>query len=297
MKRHLILCSLAALLTMVACEKNENDTPDTPNPPDTEVVVNAFSVAPGHQVTIAIGNLQYQASTDSYRFAANGWEAAHNDNTNASANYDGWIDLFAWGTSGQDGYKPYSSNPYLNHDIAGTNYDWGVANTIINGTNTDPAESWRTPTSQEVDYIINTRTTSTVEGVENARYLLSMVDGHNGLLLFPDKFTLPEGVHIDDPSLINSLAQYSMNEFTIDEMSLLQEAGCVFLPALGCKGSPSGSLISDNYLACYWTSSYAGTGDVGNTAYQLWFNPNLCEIGTAGIQYPRAVRLVTDIIE
>lgn len=61
-----------------------------------------FSVAKDRQVAFSKGNLQYRASTDTWRFAENQYDYIGNGNANKSATYDGWIDLFGWGTSGFD---------------------------------------------------------------------------------------------------------------------------------------------------------------------------------------------------
>ena len=47
--------------------------------------------------TIALfsqGNLQYQATTNTWRFAENQWDIVGYANMNVSSTYDGWIDLF-----------------------------------------------------------------------------------------------------------------------------------------------------------------------------------------------------------
>lgn len=77
-----------------------------------------FSVSADKQVSFSKGNLQYQASTNTWRFAENQTDYIGNSNSNISATYDGWIDLFGWGTSGFDNtsndpaaqrYQPWSS--------------------------------------------------------------------------------------------------------------------------------------------------------------------------------------------
>ena len=55
-----------------------------------------FSVAADEQVFFSQGNLQYQASTDTWRFAENQYDMVGADNKNISATYTGWIDLFGW---------------------------------------------------------------------------------------------------------------------------------------------------------------------------------------------------------
>lgn len=85
-----------------------------------------FSVAPGRQVFFSPGNLQYNAAAGTHqcaegttqpgtwRFAEHQWDYIGSDNTNISASYNGWIDLFGWGTSGwnsgANAYQPYVTN-------------------------------------------------------------------------------------------------------------------------------------------------------------------------------------------
>ncbi len=65
-------------------------------------LVGKFSVSSSKQVSFSKGNLQYQASTNTWRFAESQTDYIGAANKNISATYDGWIDLFGWGTSGYD---------------------------------------------------------------------------------------------------------------------------------------------------------------------------------------------------
>ena len=90
----------------------------------------------GDKVAFSKGNLQYQASTDTWRFAENQLSVIGEDNQNISPTYSGWIDLFGWGTSGWDNgnwcYHPcstYSISPsssssssYAIHEARGFGY-------------------------------------------------------------------------------------------------------------------------------------------------------------------------------
>ena len=89
-----------------------------------------FSVSDSTKVYFSQGNLQYQASTNTWRFAEHQFDIVGFDNKNISEKYNGWIDLFGWGTSGYSGKNPYmTSTGYSDYgdgtnDIARTNYDW-----------------------------------------------------------------------------------------------------------------------------------------------------------------------------
>lgn len=85
----------------------------------TGVLSGVFSVSNDKKINFSTGNLQYQASTDTWRFAENQTDYIGDTNKNISANYDGWIDLFGWGTSGYNNtandpcainYQPWSKD-------------------------------------------------------------------------------------------------------------------------------------------------------------------------------------------
>ena len=53
-----------------------------------------FSEAEGRQVVFSRGNFQYQASSNTWRFAEHRYDVVWQDNKNISEWYSGWIDLF-----------------------------------------------------------------------------------------------------------------------------------------------------------------------------------------------------------
>lgn len=306
MKKISMIFAFAALFALSACEKeNVTETPEDNTGggagTGTEAPsLNIFSVSATKQVRIADGNLQYQASTNTWRIAPHAWDGAKSDNANASASYDGWIDAFGWGTSGYNDKMPYStiadiSGYCTEGDIVGTQYDWGMHNDIKNGSATDPAGSWRMLTTAEWQYLFTARPASTVAGVENARFALATVANQIGMLLFPDQFTLPEGVQEPVAASINDKLEFSHNQYTADDWAKLQEAGCAFLPAVGFRGSGQ-TMISIDYLGCYWTGTYIGYMDDLYRAGQFLFNQNIIDFNaSSGVQYARSVRLAKDI--
>lgn len=192
-----------------------------------------FSIDPNKSIVFSPGNLQYQASTNTWRFAKHQYEYVGIDNSNISPEYDGWIDLFGWGTSGWDCgnkyYKPTSysadgsSDAFLygppgEYDLTGdyANSDWGVYNVIENY----PAGTWRTPTIAELIYIIESR--------PNANNLCSQgtVNNVHGLILLPDNWILPSGL-----SFIGMANNYSSNVYSAYEWTLMEANGAVFLPS------------------------------------------------------------------
>ena len=168
LSKSMVVCIMAAVMMMtVGCQKEDIAPiiPDSPIVPDG-VLPGLFSVSATRQVRFSQGNLQYQASTNTWRFAEHqydyvgttqtadrygnyGGNVSGSDNRSISSTYSGWIDLFGWGT----GSNPTLSSPSF--EDYGTFMDWGC-NAIINGGNT--VNQWRTLTIAEWNYLLNTRT-------------------------------------------------------------------------------------------------------------------------------------------
>ena len=93
-------------------EASEEPLPDPDPTPTPAVGIGVFTVAEGKTVTFSSGNLQYNAAQGSHycadgsvqqgtwRFAEHQYDYIGDANSNISQTYDGWIDLFGWGTSG-----------------------------------------------------------------------------------------------------------------------------------------------------------------------------------------------------
>ena len=64
----------------------------TENSNDNGAIKAAFSVSADKKVYFSKGNLQYQASTGTWRFAENQYDIIGEDNANISSTYSGWID-------------------------------------------------------------------------------------------------------------------------------------------------------------------------------------------------------------
>ena len=243
------------------------------------LVKGEFTVDRGKKVYFSQGNLQYQASTNTWRFAEHQWDYVKPewmsyggtvyengikcDNENISATYDGWIDEFGWGTSGFNGKYPYMTSRERTdygdgeNDIAGTNYDWGVYNKISNGGN--KAGMWRTLTSHEWYYIFHTRPHC------ERLYSKGRVDGIEGIILLPDEW--------DYSIRFSPRSEFTTNDYTLDEWSIMESHGAVFL-----------------FYGSYWSSSsrwyfakYFGNEDGKYSTYE-------------GQRYwRRKVRLVRDV--
>ena len=229
---------------------------------DSGVLPSYFSVSATHQVRFSKGNLQYKASNNVWRFGHHQYDYRGADNNNRSATYTGWIDQFAWATSGyhdstdfgNTSYQPWSSgggpsSRMADWDLVNTSaqYDWGVHCPIANGGNT-PGQ-WRTLTSDEWMYLVNQRSNaSALKG-------WATVNGVRGLVLLPDNWTLPSGVTFN---AIYGNGNYLQNIYGVTQWAIMEAAGAVFLPT-------SGTSAENTYSATYWSSTSCRSG-----LFQSW---------------------------
>lgn len=202
-----------------------------------------FSVDEGRQVFFSKGNLQYQASTGTWRFAPSQLDFTGNDNRKASPAWDGWADLFGWATSGYAhgavDYQPWSGNPDTRSDALHYAYgsresnlsdgdgtaDWGY-NSIINGGNAE--NKWRTPSVSELVHLLFNR--NTASGV---RFAKAQVAGVFGLIILPDNWNIAV-YPLNSANLPDS--SHDSNHISIDDWTgLLEPAGAVFLPEAGVR--------------------------------------------------------------
>lgn len=255
-KSRLLLIAVAALLSvgLASCEKedNNNDTNDNPTSAFDEMGAtrSVFSVSESTQVHFSRGNMQYQASTGTWRFAEHQYDYVGMENDNASATYDGWIDVYAWGTSGWSGVacKPWETEPtltdtYINGDynlpMTGeySNADWAVYNAISNGGN--QAGLWRTLTATEWNYLVS----------REDKCGFATIDGqYTGLVILPDSWTTPEGI-----SFLPLGGTTDTNAYTLAEWDEMELAGAIFLP---CAGMDAGyGYTYEGVVGAYWASS------------------------------------------
>jgi len=259
-------------LSLLSCEKDnkrEKDVFGDKNQKEQEEIEEkkevrgflpgVFSVSDTTKVQFSQGNLQYQASTDTWRFAEHqydmvgigygitdneedcyvGGTVLNSDNREISPTYSGWIDLFGWGT----GKNP--TNVSKNYEDYSIFEDWGY-NEISNGGNIDSV--WFTLSSEEWNYLLNDRpNASSKKGV-------ACVNDVNGLVLLPDDWTLPDGAHFTSGF---TLGEYkSVNNYTDSEWKDMESAGAVFLPAAGLRDFGNNGIYVDGCgkNGYYWTS-------------------------------------------
>ena len=271
----------------------------------TGAINGVFSVSASQYVFFSQGNLQYQASTNTWRFAEEQYDYMGEANSNISSYNSGWIDLFGWGTSGwsESGatyYQPWSKDmsdaslygPPGSQNLTGynANADWGVYNKISNGGNT--TNTWRTMTKNEWDYVFNTR--ATITGI---RYAKAQVNGVCGVILLPDNW-ISDYYSLSDTNV--SSANYSTNVISSSIWENNLEAhGAVFMPAAGKRQNTSVYNLNDN--GYYWATSYGNNNNFGESyrymayhmcVYNTLFNP-MASDGTRS--WGMSVRLVCPV--
>ncbi len=276
----------------------------------------------GDRVYFSQGNLQYQASTSSWRFAEHQYDFVGGtcsdywsggeygnvyenevkcSNNEISSTYPGWIDLFGWGTSGYNHgavcYQPWSTSTnnsdyyaygediYNLYDQTGQ-ADWGC-NAINNGGNTEG--QWRTMTTNEWRYLFYER--ATLSGI---RYAKANVNGVKGVILLPNDWDASTydliGANSDNTG-------YSANSITsVDWTNILEANGAVFLPFTGYRqGTSFYYYDSENYGAFYWSSSHY---DSNSSYYMFLYNylaPSYSYFDGGSRRIGFSVRLVHDM--
>ena len=272
----------------------------------TEVNRGLFTInASGDKVCFSQGNLQYQASTGTWQFAANQYDyignaAGNNVFGDGRASQSNWIDLFGWGTSGWDngntnympycnyytettsayGYGPRTSLYSYYYNLTGDykNADWGVYNSISNGGNA--SNLWRTFTSSEWTYVRNTRSADT-------RFAKAAVNGVNGLILFSDAYTHPNGV--PSPSYINETGGggWTGNVYSSSDWKKMEAMGAVFLPV---TGRTENATVTSTTAGYYWSTTQNST-----KAYDFYFASSTLDNNSIYRYYGCAVRVVRDM--
>ncbi len=240
-----------------------------------------FSVSSTKQVYFSQGNLQYQASTKTWRFAENQWDyvgislegtvyqdGVKCDNLEISSTYTGWIDYFGWGT----GSNPtLTSTDYADYS---TFTDWGV-NRISNGGNT--ANMWRTLTKDEWRYLFNRN---------RNLWSLATVNNVMGCIVLPDNWLIPGGVSFTALGANDD----RINTYSATDWAKMEQNGAVFLPAAGYRINKT----TYNGSSCghYWGSSQISSYEACFLEFSLG---NFGVYSTTRTEYGRSVRLVHDV--
>ena len=285
----------------------ETEQPEAP----VGAINSLFSVSAAKQVYFSQGNLQYRASTNTWRFAENQWDyvgglwndtpfgnVGGSSNNNISSTYSGWIDLFGWSTSGinhnNSCYQPWSTSideeNYYAYGLADANLydgtgemkgkaDWGY-NAISNGGG--QTGNWRTLKIEEWDYLLNQRNTpSTI------RYVKAQVNEINGIILLPDNWN--QNCY---PLVFANTSSISFNENIIsltDWINTFETNGAVFLVAAGSRNGTT--LFMLNSWGNYSTSSSSNWQSEESVVFN---DSNVCTYSSSLKCNGLSVRLVQD---
>ena len=263
------LKAIAALMLMmvftVGCSKPDEPNNGGNNDVPEEPIVGLFSINDSTRVCFSPGNLQYQASTDTWRFAEHQWDYIGEGNANISETYDGWIDLFGWGT----GDHPTDTTYHLEYVVYGNFVDWGV-NPISNGNGL--ANQWRTLDNMEWHYLLRRNTDSGII------FSAATVNDIKGMVLLPDNWDASVFTFVGYNS---GATAYDLNMITASQWESLEKHGAIFLPAAGIR---IGTMISHvQEFGMYWI---AGPSDPFAYVYYVQFYdgflalPNYCNRST-----------------
>ena len=213
----------------------------------------AFSISDSVQIYFSRGNLKYNDSLSGNTGWTNGWGFERNQYT-ATPHVQGNGNKE---NVHRTGYMPMHfksgwTTPALHNDGA-DNSNLTDIPALAFGANS----KWRLLTQTEWAYLM-----------AHANPTFVTIAGKSGLMLFPDLFQWPVP---DDGTITQD------NDYTADEWSQLEDAGCVFLISAGFGDKQSGSQNNPN-TGYYWSSTpYNNDTDV----YYLEFTPSTNAINAA----------------
>lgn len=251
----------------------------------SKYVASPISIGTTKKVLFSPGNLQYRASTNRWRFAEQQYHYVGNqtmgnvyintdksDNSKIASNYDGWIDLFGWGT----GYNPTLHTEVGNDYAAYT--DWGK-NQIIYYDETFPTDTWRAPTKDDWVYILT--------GRPNADKLHgnASINGIYGLVILPDNWQTSSSL-----PFTGGTTNYQTNSITFAKWQEMEALGAVFLPMAGWRVGVNVTVMGGNY----WSSTLMSPSSA--YGYYLVFSQERIGPQDGGFRYDgNSVRLVQDV--
>ena len=233
-----------------------------------------FSVSGTKKVYFSKGNLQYigSAATPYWKFADNQWDylGTSTGQNSSATNVD--RDLFGWGAA-----NPNNTST-TNSEYAWS--EWGENAALVSAL----GSGWRTLTSAEWTYLLNSRTSVTT------RYCKATVSDKAGMVVFPDVYTHPTGVTaIASANTAN--AAFNTNSWSGENWTKMEEAGAIFLPAAGYRSGTSVSSVGS--YGSYWSSTPNDTNT--NYAYYLiFYSSDMNPASNLNRYYGYSVRLVRD---
>ncbi len=266
----------------------------------TNILDGAFSVGENKRVRFSKGNLWCDGSGNGWSYsdpAIKSWEFEDGQYSTPKWRIYNHISHLLWCRSAKEATRIHYYERGAENDILFTNKtaDSPNDNFVVNGLR----GFWRALSggkNGEWNYLLNGRTTTYGAGTstESRRYAAVKVDGMSGLLLFPDEFSWPSELKEDEPETFNSKSDnWNNRNYEVAAFEVLQNAGCVFLPAAGYRdGSTSfsdlGFFGSEGY---YWASDPINN----NNAYGLEFSSDTVNPAREFLRFhSNVIRLVAD---
>lgn len=265
MKKILVIASAA--LALLSCAGNGSKNPNAKD----GALPGKFSVSAETQIQFSQGNLQYQPSTKTWRFAQNQFDTIGSSNALIAEDYEGWIDLFGWSTVNNPTQTSTDNQDYPDFT------DWGT-NSISNGGGNNAG--WRTLTFDEWQYLFAKR-----DEAKN-KYGVGEVNGIQGLIILPDEWELPAGLTFNKGLAkgFGSKAS-SINCYSLEQWNKMEKNGAVFLPEAGTR---EGTKIQPE-CGYYWTATDYNYAQ----AYKIFISPiGFNYKSWSGRKYGESVRLV-----
>ena len=255
-----------------------------------------FSVSPTKKIVFSMGNLQYQPSTSTWQFAKQQIDTIGVANADIAADYEGWIDLFGWGT----GDAP--TKTAADAEYAWT--DWGT-NTI--STSGNVTNTWFSLSKEEWIYLLHERPNA------EKLFALATVRGVRGLILMPDRWidrpctnpaitpSTEQGMKWEEGTDFQfyggTIQDYcAKNVFDSAQWWTLELYNLVFLPAAGIReGSGENSVTNVNTSGMYWMPDKAADATKSTSlSLSSWkINPDYADLPSKG----HAVRLVAECVD
>lgn len=232
--------------------------------------------ANGDQVVFSQGNLQWQSSTQTYRFATNQWDTIGADNLLRSERYNGWIDLLGYGK----GSNPYT-RPTTYEEMDSTAFDDYGNYPISNGGN--EAGLWRTLKVREWSYMFGSRTGASQKKGQ------ATVNGIRGLVLLPDDWTQPARI-----SFTPTPNNWTTNVYSEREWYQMAANGAVFFPATGSFNAYDTTIHNVNIAGYYMALSYNSGG--GNGPIMFFEESRIVGACATFLGRMYAVRLAQDVV-
>ena len=239
--------------------------------------IGIFSIAKDKYVTFSQGYLQYVRSKDQWLFAPN---QSHFTGESHYKNGQLADTIMYFGWSGKNSKARWGISLSTDaNDYVGEFLDWG-SNSIAG----DAPNTWRSISEEEWMYLYQER--------ENAEKLISlgMVESINGLIILPDSWILPAGMHFE-PSM-----QVTTNQYSKQEWSIMENAGAIFLPMTGYFNHKLGNMRHINEQGFIRLNALRD----GRQVYSLYKEGSIIDSyqgkNETNLYYAFPVRLVHDTI-